>query len=218
LLCNLLFTFYFYQFDQLSRVFSNTNNRGYLIEFINPLLFLETIYHHSRQFICLILLVCQLHNQDILTDLNTIRVIPLCGMVDEWPIWSEQVLAKAKIYGINKLLLRKLSIPKTDENFVIPDEGKKKLKTTELNEIAIFTFFCTFDAPNNLALSKNQRNEGTSSLMLPKLRGRRRLLQSVAIFLKSLVKAQTPGLVSAGGITYGSLFTCDTYKSLRATS
>jgi hypothetical protein len=76
----------------------------------------------------------------------------LRGMVDEWPIWSEQILKKAKRNGINKLLLRKLSISKTDENFVIPDEGKKKLKTTELNEIAIFTFFCSFNAPNNMAL------------------------------------------------------------------
>jgi hypothetical protein len=73
-------------------------------------------------------------------------------MVDEWPIWSEQILAKAKRYGINKLLFRKLSILKTDENFVILHEGKKKLKTTELNEKATFTFFCTFNAPNNLAL------------------------------------------------------------------
>jgi hypothetical protein len=73
-------------------------------------------------------------------------------MVDEWPIWSEQILKKAKRNVINKLLLRKLSISKTDENYVILHKGKKKLKTTELNEISIFIFFCTFTAPYNLPL------------------------------------------------------------------
>jgi hypothetical protein len=25
-----------------------------------------------------------------MTDMNTMRVIPFCGKVDEWPIWSEK--------------------------------------------------------------------------------------------------------------------------------
>jgi hypothetical protein len=45
-----------------------------------------------------------------------------------------------------------------------------------------------------------------------------KLLQSGAVILESLVKAQTLGLVSASGITYGSLFTWDTYKSFKDTS
>jgi hypothetical protein len=62
-----------------------------------------------------------------MTDLSTIRVIPLCGKSDEWPIWSEKFLAKAK-----------LSIPKAYEEF---DEdsltGKKMKNAIELNEIAL---------------------------------------------------------------------------------
>jgi hypothetical protein len=39
-----------------------------------------------------------------MTDLNTIRVIPFCGMGDELPIWSEMFLAKEKRYGFKNLL------------------------------------------------------------------------------------------------------------------
>jgi hypothetical protein len=52
-----------------------------------------------------------------MNDLNNIRVIPFCGKVDKWPIWSEKFLAKAKSYGFKDLLLGKLSIPKADEDF-----------------------------------------------------------------------------------------------------
>jgi hypothetical protein len=29
-----------------------------------------------------------------MTDVSTVRVIPFCGRVDEWPVWSEIFLAK----------------------------------------------------------------------------------------------------------------------------
>jgi hypothetical protein len=64
-----------------------------------------------------------------MTDLKTIRLIPFCGKVDEWPIWSEKFLAKAKRYGFKDLLLGKLSIPKLYDVF---DE----MKVIELNETA----------------------------------------------------------------------------------
>jgi hypothetical protein len=34
-----------------------------------------------------------------MTDVSTIRVIPFCGKVDAWPVWSKKFLAKAKRYG-----------------------------------------------------------------------------------------------------------------------
>jgi hypothetical protein len=62
-----------------------------------------------------------------MTDMNDIRVIPFCGKIEEWPIWSERFLAKAKRCGFKDLLLGKLSVPKVDEEI---DEtsyiGKKK--------------------------------------------------------------------------------------------
>jgi hypothetical protein len=38
-------------------------------------------------------------------DLNMIGVIPFCGKVDEWPIWCEKFLSKAKRFGFKELLL-----------------------------------------------------------------------------------------------------------------
>lgn len=81
-----------------------------------------------------------------MTDLNTIRVIPFCGKVDEWPIWSEKFLAKAKRYGFKDLLLGKLSIPKVDDVFdEISEEGKKMTKVIELNEIAYTELILSID-------------------------------------------------------------------------
>jgi hypothetical protein len=58
-----------------------------------------------------------------MTDLNMIRVIPICGKVNEWPIWSEKFLAKSRCFGFKDLLLEKMSIPTVDEGF---EPGKKK--------------------------------------------------------------------------------------------
>jgi hypothetical protein len=72
-----------------------------------------------------------------MTDLSIIRVIPLCGKSDEWPIWSEKFLAKANSYGFKNVLIGKLSIPKADEEF---DEdsvtGKKMKNAIEVNKVA----------------------------------------------------------------------------------
>jgi hypothetical protein len=72
-----------------------------------------------------------------MTDMNAIRVIPFCGKVEEWPIWSERFLAKANRCGFQDLLLGKLSIPNFDEEIDETSEiGKKKSIIIELNEIA----------------------------------------------------------------------------------
>jgi hypothetical protein len=39
----------------------------------------------------------------------------VCRKSDEWPVWSEKFLSKAKRYGFKDFLLGKLSIPKFDE-------------------------------------------------------------------------------------------------------
>jgi hypothetical protein len=51
-----------------------------------------------------------------MTDMNAIRVIPFCGKVEEWPIWSERFLDKTKRCCFKDLLLGKLSIPKVDQD------------------------------------------------------------------------------------------------------
>jgi hypothetical protein len=72
-----------------------------------------------------------------MTNLNTIRVIPFCGKLDEWPIWSERFLVKSRRFGFKDLLLGKLSTPTVDEEIDERTEsGKKKSLTIKLNEIA----------------------------------------------------------------------------------
>ena len=83
-----------------------------------------------------------------MTDMNTIRVIPFCGKVDEWPIWSEKFLAKAKRCGFKDILLGKLSIPKADEEFDEVSDIEKKMKMAkiiELNEIAYTELILSID-------------------------------------------------------------------------
>jgi gag-polypeptide of LTR copia-type len=81
-----------------------------------------------------------------MTDLSTIRVIPFCGKSDEWTIWSEKFLAKAKRYGFKDVLIRKLSIPKADEEF---DEdsvtGKKMKNAIEVSKLAYTELFLSID-------------------------------------------------------------------------
>jgi hypothetical protein len=66
-----------------------------------------------------------------MTDLNMIRVIPFWGKADEWPIWSEKFLSKAKGNGLKDLLLGKLYIPRSDEEFDVTSEiGKENLESS----------------------------------------------------------------------------------------
>jgi hypothetical protein len=70
-------------------------------------------------------------------DLNKIRVIPLCGKVDVWPVWSDRFFVKSRHFGFKDLLLGKLSIPAADEEIDEGSEsGKKKSVIIKLNEIA----------------------------------------------------------------------------------
>jgi len=81
-----------------------------------------------------------------MTDLSTIRVIPFCGKVDEWPIWSEKFLSKAKRCGFKELLLGKWSIPRADEEIdVTSDTGKEKSRIIEMNDIAFTELILSID-------------------------------------------------------------------------
>ena len=69
-----------------------------------------------------------------MTDLSAIHAIPFYGRSDEWPIWSEKFLSKAKRYGFKDVLLGKVTILKTDDVFnVESEEGKKMMMTVDLN-------------------------------------------------------------------------------------
>jgi hypothetical protein len=69
-----------------------------------------------------------------MTDLNTIRVIHLCGKVD------------AKRFGFKDLLLGRLAIPNLDEEFdSLSDIGKEKARIIKLNEIVYIELVLLID-------------------------------------------------------------------------
>ena len=64
-----------------------------------------------------------------MSDLSAICVLNFSGRKEEWPTWSEKFLAKAKRSGIMDVLLGKLKIPKSSEEFEEKkEEGRKMLK------------------------------------------------------------------------------------------
>jgi hypothetical protein len=70
-----------------------------------------------------------------MTDLSTIRVIPLYGKNGKWPTWSKKFLAKARRYGFKDVLLGKVRIPMTDEDYEVDTEKGKKLGiAADMNE------------------------------------------------------------------------------------
>jgi tellurite resistance-related uncharacterized protein len=72
----------------------------------------------------------------IMTDLSIIRAIPFYGKSEEWPIWSEKFLAKARHYGFKDVLLGKVKVPTTDEGYDIEsEEGKKLTIAADMNEL-----------------------------------------------------------------------------------
>jgi hypothetical protein len=72
-----------------------------------------------------------------MTDLSSIRVIPFYGKSVEWPTWSEKFLAKARCYGFKDVLLGKVRIPKSDEDYEMKsEEGKKLMIAADMIELA----------------------------------------------------------------------------------
>jgi hypothetical protein len=50
-----------------------------------------------------------------MSDVRAIRVMDFTGKREEWSIWNEKFLAKARRPGIKDILLSKLIVPKTNE-------------------------------------------------------------------------------------------------------
>jgi hypothetical protein len=81
-----------------------------------------------------------------MTDLSTIRVIPFYGKNEEWPTWSEKFLAKARRYGFKDVLLGKVRIPMTDEDYEVDTEEGKKLRiAADMNELAYAELILSID-------------------------------------------------------------------------
>jgi tellurite resistance-related uncharacterized protein len=69
-----------------------------------------------------------------MSDLSTVRMIPFYGKNDKWPTWSEKFLTKARRYGFKDVLLGKVRIPMTDEDYEVDtEEGKKLIIAIDMN-------------------------------------------------------------------------------------
>jgi tellurite resistance-related uncharacterized protein len=81
-----------------------------------------------------------------MTDLSTIRDIPFFGKSEEWPTWSENFLAKARRYGFKDLLLGKVKVPRTDEEYDMESEEEKNLTiSADMNELAYTELILSID-------------------------------------------------------------------------
>jgi hypothetical protein len=81
-----------------------------------------------------------------MTDLSNIRVIPFYEKSEEWPTWSEKVLAKARRYGFKDVLLGKVKIPRIDEDYDMKsEEGKKLIIASDMNELAYTELILSID-------------------------------------------------------------------------
>jgi tellurite resistance-related uncharacterized protein len=82
-----------------------------------------------------------------MNDLSTIKVIPFYGKNEERPTWSEKFLAKARRYGFKRVLLGKVKVPGTDEDYdeTESEEGKKLTIAADMNELAYTELILSID-------------------------------------------------------------------------
>ena len=70
---------------------------------------------------------------------KAIRIEPFSGKQEDWQVWSEQFLARARRKGYKDILKGKVSVPTDDElgaSNLSADEAKKLKRNRELNDVA----------------------------------------------------------------------------------
>jgi hypothetical protein len=86
-----------------------------------------------------------------MSDFSAIRVLKFTGNKEEWSTWNEKFLAKARIYGIKDILLGKVTIQKNSEKInEKTDEGKSKLKISDVNELAYIELILSINVRINV--------------------------------------------------------------------
>jgi hypothetical protein len=81
-----------------------------------------------------------------MTDLSTIRVIPFYGKNEDWPTFSKKFLTKTRCYGFKDVLLGKVRIPKTEEDYSMDsEEGQKLTISSDINELAYTELILSID-------------------------------------------------------------------------
>jgi hypothetical protein len=81
-----------------------------------------------------------------MTDISTIRVIPFYGKSEELSTWSEKPSAKARSYGFKDVLLGKVKVPRTDEDYDMEsEEGKKLAIAADMSEVVYTELILSID-------------------------------------------------------------------------
>jgi hypothetical protein len=63
-----------------------------------------------------------------------------------WPTWSEKILAKARRYGFKDVLLGKVNVPRTNEDYDMEsEEGKKLTIAADMNELTYTELILSID-------------------------------------------------------------------------
>jgi hypothetical protein len=114
-----------------------------------PLVLLLIIIHILLSRNCLFIFYLNIflfYFISILTDLSTIKVISFYGKSEEYPSWSEMFLAKARRYGFKDVILGKVKVPMTDEDYDMDsEEGKKLTIAADMNELAFTELILLID-------------------------------------------------------------------------
>jgi hypothetical protein len=81
-----------------------------------------------------------------MSDFRLIRLLPFSEKEDEWPIWIEKFLSKAKSSGFKDVLLGKVNIPKYDEEInQKTEEGKVLMQNADLHEMVYKELILSID-------------------------------------------------------------------------
>ena len=99
---------------------------------------------------------------------KTIRILPFNGKKENWSVWEEKFLARAKRKGYKNILLKKETAPKDNETIdLTTDAGKAKKKLQDANELGYEELILSIDGKTKagkvaFALVKGCKNTGYS--------------------------------------------------------
>ena len=99
---------------------------------------------------------------------SSIQVIPFTGKTEEWAVWSEKFLARAKKKGYKEILTGKTEIPAlTDAAGTAVTLTPTGIKIRELNEEAYIDLVLSINGDTEIGRVAFQMVKGSKSVSLP---------------------------------------------------
>ncbi len=84
---------------------------------------------------------------------KAIRIEPFSGKQEDWQVWSEQFLARARRKGFKDILKGKVTVPTDDEmnaSNLSADDLKKMKRIRELNDVAYEALLLLIDGKSRV--------------------------------------------------------------------